>query len=359
MNWALRRFLFFEKNDYSSLSFPESMELMENWLTCRGICLLQLRNLLGVSMEQKQALEVVGCCEEEKNFFFGALKRAFKVLVVHEKQMSSHLHLGLSQMDVLWLEAEGSFRDASLISLLAGEKTPRRKFKNKKVLIEGTPPLKLIFTNVASSVFPSVDLGYGFQVDIPSRPLHPEAWVKVLSSSSCFEHFPVPCPQIPLKNLVTCPHGDQAGPREDKEPERKKSCTSTVQWEDLEEILRRDFKTFEEEEKEEINCQKYLAGKADHYTVLPEASKIDEVIDGVTPKDCHQEKHPAENLCETNRYEINAEVLEAILRDVKSEDIVTSHAHRVDQYSGPRLVTSETSRHVTGDFGIQQLTGDR
>ena len=59
----------FEQMDFSTLSFPQSLELMENWLTCREICLLQLRNQPGVAVEQRHALEIVGCSEEEKNFF--------------------------------------------------------------------------------------------------------------------------------------------------------------------------------------------------------------------------------------------------------------------------------------------------
>ena len=67
--------------------------------------------------------------------------------MVHERQMSSHLHLGMSQMDVLWVEAEDIHRDANLISLLVGEKTPRSKFKNKKLLIEHSPSLKLTLSS--------------------------------------------------------------------------------------------------------------------------------------------------------------------------------------------------------------------
>ena len=245
----------FEKKEVSTLSFSQSLELMENWLTCRGLCLLQLRNQLGVAIEQKQALEVINCTEVEKNFFFGALKRAFKVLVIHEKQMSSHVHLALSHMGVVWLEAEGSFRDASLISLLVGEKTPRRRFKKKKLLIENCPPLKLIFTDVGSQLFPSVELGYGFQVDLPESRLHPEAWVKVLASSFAFDNIPVPCPQIPLCQMISCPH-EALSTEEERKSDTPK--VKEVDWEDLESLLKSEFEADQWSEQENTDTFDWL-----------------------------------------------------------------------------------------------------
>ena len=96
-------------------------------------------------------------------------------------------------------------------------------------------------------------------------------------------------------------------------------------------------------------------GEADPYTVLPEASKINEDIYMVSPKDFHEEKHPAENLCQTAMKSSSGWYFE--IRKIKGHCDVTCSSCGSILKTPTSDARNLATRHR--DFGIQQLTGDR
>ena len=119
----------------------DSLNLMERCFTLHSMCLL--KEQLGIAVENSQPLELVGLCQQEKHFYFGNLCNAFRVVVFNEAARPSHLHLSLSQADILW--GEGSeCRSSLLLPLYIGESCLARQFKCKRNVITSSPPLKFL-----------------------------------------------------------------------------------------------------------------------------------------------------------------------------------------------------------------------
>ena len=194
----------FEYGIGTSFSVSESLNLLEKWMTRHHICFLEFIQTLGQCIKNHIPLEMVGCSDAEKKYYFGCLMRSFRVKVIDERYFTGIYHA--NPVDVLWVEGD-DYRNISLFPIYIGEICPNKSYKKRRHCVDLRAPLKFIFCRSPSFVFPNIHFESNDHALSFAKPLHPQTWLYALHEVK--EHmnpslFPSDC--LSLQSLIECTH---------------------------------------------------------------------------------------------------------------------------------------------------------